>query len=413
MQNRPASGQSRYQPQSPQRPVPPRAQSGYSPQRPPRAPQGYRGGSASPGVAPRRAPASPVRSFDTAPLTRRPSPVKPLCVLAAALVLGILLQFVLMPGGWIMAEKAKATEAVAEIASTRGVRINEIMTANKNACFDETGACPDWIELCNVSNAPVDISGWILTDKSSRTVRFSFPEYVLQPNEYVIVFASGQLKHDVGDTFHAPFKLSSLGDTLLLFDENGTIVESVNIPELNEDCVYARAADGHWTVTNEYTPMMENTSLNYAQLTTTQVLQGSDVIISEIMASNASYRSASGGLYDWIELYNRGSSAVSLSGYGLSDKATKPSRWRLPDITLQPGEYAVVYASGLDRVMDGGEMHANFSLAAEGETVYLYNASRQIVDAVTYDNLKTDQSYKLQPDGTWMTSTSPTPGSAN
>ena len=186
----------------------------------------------------------------------------------------------------------------------------------------------------------------------------------------------------------------------------------MNIPALDEDCVYALGENGTWSAPREYTPLMENTSYNYALLTTTQVAQDSDLIITEIMASNASYPSPNGGLYDWIEITNRGSEAISLSGYGLSDKATKPSRWRFPDVTIQPGESIVVYASGLDKTVDG-EMHADFRLASESESVYLYNASRQVLDAVTYDNLKTDQSYQRQADGTWSVSTSPTPGTAN
>ena len=360
---------------------------------------------AQPRPAPHPVPARPAPHGNGITLYR-PSILKPLALLAAALAVGILLQFVLMPSGWTMAEKPRATEAVAEIASSRGVRINEVMTANKSACYDETGACPDWIELYNASSSPVDITGWVLTDKTSRSIRFTFPEHVMQSGEYVIVFASGLLKNDTGGTWHAPFKLSSAGDTLLLFDESGTIVQSMNIPALDEDCVYAMGENGTWSATREYTPLMENTSYNYALLTTTQVAQDSDLIITEVMAS------PNGGLYDWIEITNRGSEAINLSGYGLSDKATKPSRWRFPDVTIQPGEYIVVYASGLDKTLDG-EMHADFRLASEGESVYLYNASRQVLDTVTYDNLKTDQSYQRQADGTWSVSTSPTPGKAN
>lgn len=414
--SRPAS----YNANAPQRPAAPRQGAQpprYAQSRPaaqqmrPRAP--YPGGArpAQPRPVPRPAPARPVPHGNGITLYR-PSILKPLALLAAALAVGILLQFVLMPSGWTMAEKPRATEAVAEIASSRGVRINEVMTANKSACYDETGACPDWIELYNASSSPVDITGWVLTDKTSRSIRFTFPEHVMQSGEYVIVFASGLLKNDAGGTWHAPFKLSSAGDTLLLFDEGGTIVQSMNIPALDEDCVYALGENGMWSATREYTPLMENTSYNYALLTTTQVAQDSDLIITEIMASNASYPSPNGGLYDWIEITNRGGEAISLSGYGLSDKATKPSRWRFPDVTIQPGESVVVYASGLDKTVDG-EMHADFRLASEGESVYLYNASRQVLDTVTYDNLKTDQSYQRQADGTWSVSTSPTPGTAN
>ncbi|MBQ8953556.1 MAG: lamin tail domain-containing protein, partial [Clostridia bacterium] len=274
------------------------------------------------------------------------------------------------------------------------------------------GSCPDWVELYNASASPVDITGWVLTDKASRSIRFAFPQHVMQPGEYAIVFADGFLHNDEGDTWHAPFKLSAFGDTLLLFDEHGAVVQSMNIPEMSEDYSYAWV-DGKWAVTREYTPLMENTTYNYALLTSTQIVKDSDLIITEVMASNASYRSESGVLSDWIELTNRGGEPIDLGGYALSDKASKPARWRLPSLVLQPGECLVVYASGLDRVMDNGELHASFSLAAEGESVLLYTPSRQVIDAVTWDNLKTDQSYVRQDDGSWAVSTAPTPGRAN
>ena len=182
--SRPAS----YNANAPQRPAAPRqgaqppryAQSRPAAQQPrPRAP--YPGGArpAQPRPVPRPAPARPVPHGNGITLYR-PSILKPLALLAAALAVGILLQFVLMPSGWTMAEKPRAAEAVAEIASSRGVRINEVMTANKSACYDETGACPDWIELYNASSSPVDITGWVLTDKTSRSIRFTFPEHVMQ-----------------------------------------------------------------------------------------------------------------------------------------------------------------------------------------------------------------------------------------
>ena len=186
----------------------------------------------------------------------------------------------------------------------------------------------------------------------------------------------------------------------------------MNIPEMGEDESYAWIEKG-WTVTREYTPLLENTTYNYAQLTTTQILKDSDLIVTEVMASNASHRSPSGVLCDWIEITNRGSAPIDLSGYALSDKPEKPARWRFPDVTIQPGEFVVVYASGLDRVMENGEMHASFSLSAERESVYLYTPARQVLDAVNWENLKTDQSYKRQADDSWSVSTSPTPGGAN
>jgi len=50
----------------------------------------------------------------------------------------------------------------------------------------------------------------------------------------------------------------------------------------------------------------------------------SGMTINEVCSKNTSYDTGSGQFFDWIELYNGGSSAADLSGWGLSDKADKP-----------------------------------------------------------------------------------------
>ena len=49
---------------------------------------------------------------------------------------------------------------------------------------------------------------------------------------------------------------------------------------------------------------------------------------------------------DWIEIYNAGSQAQSLLGYGLSDDPGLPQKWIFPSIALQPGSHLLLFASG-------------------------------------------------------------------
>jgi len=357
----------------------------------------------------------PVAGVKTAPFSGSRD-FRPLMIagLSAALIIavGCLMQYVFYPNGYFPNGAAKEIAAVAEIASSRGVRINEVMTSNKTALSDDGGDYPDWIELINTSASPVDISGWALLDKASRSTYFTFPEYVLESGETVIVFASGHLSSENGSSFHAPFRLSSSGDTLMLSDAHSTVVESINIPALGANQSYAQK-DGGWTITSEYTPGLENTSLNYAALTSTQPIAGSTLVISEIMADNASYKAPDGNLYDWIEIQNTGSQPVDLNGYALSDSVNAPSQWKFPSVTIQPGQCIVVYASGLNRQDEDGSLHTSFGLRAEGEGVILYNPNGQVLDYVEFDNLKTDQAIRRQSDGSYTISGTVSPGQAN
>lgn len=75
---------------------------------------------------------------------------------------------------------------------------------------------------------------------------------------------------------------------------------------------------------------------------------GAQVFINEIQSSNDTTLSdAHGTSSDWIELYNAGTSAVDLSGWGLSDKANKPFKWTFPEGVFVPAKgHLLVWANG-------------------------------------------------------------------
>ncbi len=52
---------------------------------------------------------------------------------------------------------------------------------------------------------------------------------------------------------------------------------------------------------------------------------------------------------DWIELFNPGPSEFDLSGYGLSDDASRPFRWVFTNAVIAARSFLVVYASGKNR----------------------------------------------------------------
>ncbi|MCA9263920.1 MAG: lamin tail domain-containing protein, partial [Planctomycetales bacterium] len=100
-------------------------------------------------------------------------------------------------------------------------------------------------------------------------------------------------------------------------------------------------------------------------------LLAADPIISEFMADNGStLLDGDGQSSDWIELQNRGDTAVNLEGWYLTDNASNLTKWRFPSVTLDAGAFFVVFASGqdVDNYVDpGGNLHTNFGLSANGE----------------------------------------------
>jgi hypothetical protein len=72
-----------------------------------------------------------------------------------------------------------------------GIRINEFLAANEGELEDEDGSSPDWIEIYNGSDAPVQFKGWHLTDDPENLTQWTFSPFNLAPGAFLVVFASG------------------------------------------------------------------------------------------------------------------------------------------------------------------------------------------------------------------------------
>src|SRR5437773_5240602 len=91
------------------------------------------------------------------------------------------------------------------------VLITEFMAANTRTLADEDGQFSDWIELYNTSAMPVNLEGWSLTDSQTDLTQWKFPNALLAPNGYLVVFASGKNRKEPGAQLHTKFKLASRG----------------------------------------------------------------------------------------------------------------------------------------------------------------------------------------------------------
>ena len=102
--------------------------------------------------------------------------------------------------------------------------ITEFMAVNDETLADEDGDFPDWIEIQNLGAQELDLDGYYLTDNSSNLTKWAFPEHLLCPGCFVVVFASEKNRDDAGEEFHTNFKLSSEGEYLALVAPDGLTV---------------------------------------------------------------------------------------------------------------------------------------------------------------------------------------------
>ncbi|MFT3823152.1 MAG: CotH kinase family protein [Chitinophagaceae bacterium] len=136
--------------------------------------------------------------------------------------------------------------------------------------------------------------------------------------------------------------------------------------------------------------------------------------VNEVMASNTSTLADETGAYeDWIELYNPGAAAVSLSGYHITDDPSKPLKFTLTGGVVPAHGYLVLWASS-DPTRS--VLHTSFSLSASGETVCLYAPDGvTFIDSLRFGAQKPDISYGRTIDGAASLSffSTPTPGASN
>ena len=156
------------------------------------------------------------------------------------------------------------------------------------------------------------------------------------------------------------------------------------------------------------------TALVLATSVASPVPTRAQVIINELMQSNIDCVMDDINEFpdSWVELYNSGTTAVNLNTLSISDKNDPTKAWTLPDKTLQPGSYILVYC---DKEEQG--LHTPFRLeSGKGCAVYLfYNG--EVIDKV--EGLKKQPApniaYGRKTDGSdsWGYMTTPTPAAAN
>ncbi|MFT6864525.1 MAG: hypothetical protein ACJAVK_003092 [Akkermansiaceae bacterium] len=102
--------------------------------------------------------------------------------------------------------------------------ISEFMASNETTLADEDGDFPDWIEIFNPDDEPVELGGYYLTDDAQVLNRWVFPATTLGPGEWLVVFASGK-DRDVGELY-TDFRLAAGGEYLALVAPDRTTVVS-------------------------------------------------------------------------------------------------------------------------------------------------------------------------------------------
>ena len=129
------------------------------------------------------------------------------------------------------------------------VVINELMADNDNTVPDPQGDYDDWLELHNLTDMALPLTGLYLSDKEDNPTKWQFPEGTEIPaNGYLIVWLDED--HDdenATEGIHANFKLSKGGETVMLVDTDARgnqVLDSITFEEQETDVAYGRLPNG-------------------------------------------------------------------------------------------------------------------------------------------------------------------------
>jgi len=138
--------------------------------------------------------------------------------------------------------------------------------------------------------------------------------------------------------------------------------------------------------------------------------------INEFMAiNNFTISDEFGEFDDWAEIYNPSDEPINTSGLFLTDNIVAPTKWPLPDTTIAPHGFLLVWC---DNDLEQGPLHAGFKLSGSGEELGLFSghtSGNLPIDVATFGPQQSDVSLGCYPDGTGplVAFHSPTPGYTN
>ena len=281
------------------------------------------------------------------------------------------------------------------------------------------GDAYEFIELQNVGLVTLDLSGISLSG-----VEFRFSQgATLAPGARAVLISdanpSAFARRYPGVTVAGQYKggLSNGGEAIALIDQQNRTIASVRYQDSG---LWPGSADGGGFSLEIINPNGDpsdpcnwraSASPGGSPGEANPVPPPPPIRLNEILAASASDSTGGGTNSDWVELHNPGGANISLAGWSLTDDANS-RKFVFPANTVLPAcDYLVVWC---DRWSDAPGLHAGFALDAHGQSVLLYDAQTNRVDAVTFGLQIPDYSVgRVGPDGADWQLTLPTPGRVN
>lgn len=231
--------------------------------------------------------------------------------------------------------------------------ITEIMPNNKKTIKDSDNEYSDYIEIYNNYEHEVNLKGYYLSDETTSSKKWSFPNIIIKPKEYLVIYASNKNKCDLNiRECHTNFKLNSKGEIITLLDNKGLIISKVKYPESPSDQAYS-LIKGNFKFTIG-SPNIENIDI------IDERNNQNDVTINEVTTQTTP---------EAIELKNNTDRDINLSSYCIKDKSN--TIYRFENTIIKANSFLVIYGSNKPQ-NNNGKIYTGFRINSHDDILYLY-----------------------------------------
>ena len=333
------------------------------------------------------------------------------------------------------------------------VLINEYCSSTTSS-YDEDGDNSDWLELYNAGGTDINLNGWHLTDDIDNIAKWTFPELVLPAGGYLKIFASGKDRYEYsepkisysvplikwGDEFSYAIGSDSLGKNWYdaTFDDSfwnkgksgfgyGNSNVATQVPEATMS-VYVRKkfnVSELQTYTDLYLHLDYDDGfviyINGKEVARQNL--GSAGVEPSFDESTPDYVNPllSNGqpllrinLDDFSDYLVEGENVFAATIHNVS--ATSSDLLFIPFLTalssIDIGE-EIDAVLDIDNEIQGRSLHANFSISADGEALYLFDSNGLLIHNTDSVAVPNNVSRGLDASGKWAFYAVPTPASPN
>ncbi len=311
------------------------------------------------------------------------------------------------------------------------VLINEIIASSYQSTFDEDNESPDWIELYNNSSSRLSLKGYRISDKNSFSGAWKFPDTSLNAGERLLVFASDKNRTEsnkyiieaggeginqyeyedgfrfeylkIAGDFDIQMRVHSLRNAYIngsaglimreSFDDRSKFAGVFCFNPDNFTFIF-RKEDGTYPESAPLTIF----KLKYPNGWVRLKRQGDSVY---------GFTKDLGGHWSVIKVYYYPAPVSMFVGIAVSSsKEDMLARAAISDFILNGKtlNFDTLSVAEINTDITGksyysNELHTDFKLNSNGETLYLWNTDGKLSDSMSFPALTSDVSYGRYPDG--------------